>query len=41
MVSCVKESCIAPPLIRLLDSGKRKRSEGGKRTETLSKHLKH
>lgn len=30
MVSCVKESCIAPPLMRLFDSGKRRRIEGGK-----------
>lgn len=30
MVSCVKESCIAPPLTRLFDSGKGRRIEGGK-----------
>lgn len=40
MVSCVKESCIAPPLIRLFDSGKRKRIKGGKKRETLKQIFK-
>lgn len=40
MVSCVKESCIAPPLMRLFDSGKRRRIEGGKEErETNTKQI--